>query len=346
MNITGDNYGTARQFVLTITGFYCSYCEAPLGVDMPVEHKIPKGGRYSDHKCFPEEASKYYNFVIACSTCNSTKSARLNQDDAFKFLQQLFPTVGSFDYLELVYGALFSVVWPDVVTKFGDAPSIPEKLKPYYTGKDETFKLFSYSKQELSQVDLLNQGFVRLEKGDEKKQWAKTKYDMVWALPNQTYINQQPNSALLLDRVKRTLVTVNLNYHNPTDLKASDRRVHNRTMAHAAAVGALAELAKIVEIAVAQDPDVLKSGQVFTISKLIRSLAIATGYWSTWMAVFADITEGKKQPWATLSQASREGLLEYLLVQYSADENRKRVYDFQPDPPTIFTGTDLTRVIL
>ncbi|MBX9633839.1 MAG: hypothetical protein K2X44_02565 [Magnetospirillum sp.] len=342
-------YGTARHFVLTTSGFYCAYCETPLGVDMPVEHKLPKGGEIATFaNCYPDLAIAYGNFDMACSACNSVKNAHPNQDDAAAFLSQFFKR-SKYDYNQLVYGGLYAMVWPDSMKgKTGYPEPVPDLLRKDYTGVDPTFNLFRYDKKAVSQVDLHKEGLLRLSDFDLKQPWAAAAQDMVWVTPNRAYIDAQPKKDMLLARVKNTLVCLNLNYSNPDDSKASDRRTRDRTAAWAVALAALADLTQTVAMFGLKKVNVYTAPTYLAV-QAIRELALATGYWSVWMTVFAAISNRAGPPWnddAKMSADDCKELVRALFVQYLVWENRARVYSFQPNPPTVFMGTNLDLVKL
>ncbi len=345
LTIEGDAYGTARQMLLTTTGYYCAYCESPLGVDMPVEHKAAKSD--ADRQAgFPDQATKYSNLVLACSACNASKSSHPNQQDGIDWLKVRLPTLRNPDGIDLLYGALAAYAWPDVCKANSDAPPVPDRLKPIYSGKDETFRLFRYVRDTKSQTDLVRENVLRLSLAEAASDWAKVKQNMIWVYPNETYINQQPDSAFLLARVQNTLKMLTLNFSYPGDVKASDRRVAGRTRAGDVAQGALTTLAGAVSATGFKTGDTTYSEQTIVTVRLIRELALATGYWSTWMSVFSAITAGTAQPWQGLPAADRSELVSMTLVRYAAQDGRSRRYDFQPDPPTVFPGTDIDRVTL
>lgn len=346
MTADAEAYGAARQMVLATTGFYCAYCESPLGVDMPVEHKTPKGGQNTgDINCFPDEATRYFNFVMACSACNSAKGAHPDKTEGAAWLARLFARPPT-DYVHVLYGALGSMVWPDTLSAaMSDARPVPPDMRPYFTGRDETFRLFRYVLEPRTQLDLANAGYLRLSLADRNAPWAQTLQTKVWVLPDLAYINAQPDAVILLARVLNTLQRINLNFYNPNDLRASDRRVQGRTDAAATAVLALAELARVTTASL-QTPVRLNSDPVWAMVRLIRDLARASGYWSTWMAVFADIVRGAALPWSNLTPVERTSLLRATLVQHVANEGVRPIFEFQPAPPPVLTGTDLTRIPL
>lgn len=59
-------YVDARGDLLTTLGYYCSYCEIPVGIGVHIEHKLPK-------RDFPSQAVNWDNMLLACDNCNSNK---------------------------------------------------------------------------------------------------------------------------------------------------------------------------------------------------------------------------------------------------------------------------------
>jgi uncharacterized protein (TIGR02646 family) len=62
-------YQLARGDLIARLGEYCSYCEAKLPASLAVEHVLPKSLN-------PELEREWNNFLLGCTNCNSTKSAR------------------------------------------------------------------------------------------------------------------------------------------------------------------------------------------------------------------------------------------------------------------------------
>lgn len=68
------NYGDARKFLLANLGNYCSYCEEYFanGANLQIEHVQPKGLVINGIKPYAPLATKWSNFLLACSTCNGS----------------------------------------------------------------------------------------------------------------------------------------------------------------------------------------------------------------------------------------------------------------------------------
>ncbi len=65
-------WGNARADLIALLGQYCSYCGIPMRSVLHIEHVLPKS-------MFPEKMFEWSNFLLACPSCNSTKSNRPNQ---------------------------------------------------------------------------------------------------------------------------------------------------------------------------------------------------------------------------------------------------------------------------
>jgi len=65
-DIVFKEYGEAKRFLIDRIGKYCSYCETRINSNLAVEHVRPK-------KKVPELELSWDNFLLACSSCNSTK---------------------------------------------------------------------------------------------------------------------------------------------------------------------------------------------------------------------------------------------------------------------------------
>jgi 5-methylcytosine-specific restriction endonuclease McrA len=72
---SGASWGAARKDLIGAIGAYCSYCNSPVYSHLAIEHKLPKS-------TFPQQAFKYANFLLACSTCNSAKGNNPNHGTA------------------------------------------------------------------------------------------------------------------------------------------------------------------------------------------------------------------------------------------------------------------------
>lgn len=64
--ISFKEYGEAKRFLIDRIGKYCSYCETRINANLAIEHVRPKSK-------MPELALSWDNFLLACSSCNSTK---------------------------------------------------------------------------------------------------------------------------------------------------------------------------------------------------------------------------------------------------------------------------------
>jgi len=64
-----DNYTSAKPYLISRIGSYCSYCERKIVTNLAVEHIEPKDGEYGK----PQLKGCWTNFLLACVNCNSTK---------------------------------------------------------------------------------------------------------------------------------------------------------------------------------------------------------------------------------------------------------------------------------
>lgn len=338
-------YGTARQMMISTIGTYCAYCEVPLSVSMPIEHKVAKSS-------FPSYDNKYCNFVLACSACNSFKGAHPDGAEGKAFYQQIKsiidPPVNWSDNAVQYWCALLTMVWPDVMRGKGkDCPPLAKGLANVVglSQPDWTYNLFSYVRETKSAAELVAAGYMRLRSGEKTTDaWAQAPQDRVWVYPNAAYIG---GSLILTQRVTTTILTMNLNYSNPTDLRASDRRVASRTQAWDTATGAL----NMLGAAITKSGGLFGSGtdepeqEVYNLFPIIRQMALATGHWSVWMTVFSSIINSTSAPWSGIDANDARWLVKTLLVQYDPrEEYVQRVFDFQPNPPAVFLGTAVDRI--
>jgi len=66
---TYKRYQDAQTDLVTRIGKYCSYCERPIKSSLAVEHIQPKSK-------YPNLERDWDNFLLGCSNCNSSKSAK------------------------------------------------------------------------------------------------------------------------------------------------------------------------------------------------------------------------------------------------------------------------------
>lgn len=64
--IVFKEYSEAKRSLIDRIGQYCSYCETPINANLALEHVRPK-------KKVPHLELSWNNFLLACSSCNSTK---------------------------------------------------------------------------------------------------------------------------------------------------------------------------------------------------------------------------------------------------------------------------------
>jgi hypothetical protein len=86
-------YGHAKRFLTRRIGEYCSFCERPVTAGLAVEHVRCK------HRN-PSLEREWSNFLLACPSCNSTKSTKIEtaEDEARHLLPHRDRTLDAFDY--------------------------------------------------------------------------------------------------------------------------------------------------------------------------------------------------------------------------------------------------------
>ena len=332
-------WGTCRQFLVSTIGTYCSYCEVPLAVDLPIEHKAPK-------RDFYDYANRYGNFLLCCSACNSFKGAHPSRAEGQRFYRDHkkdLKGVDPDDAGAAYWLSLATMVWPDRLegTFAWDVPRPPDALVTLVGYPDRTFGMFSYQWGTTTPAALAASGLLRFARGGggAKSAWAKTPQTAVWVYPSLACTN------VLLERVKNTIQTLNLNYANAT--RGTDRRVASRTEAWGLAEDVTQMLAKAVLAAgtTSYDPHTRTfAPAVREVVLLARQMVLGTGHWSAWAAVL-DQVRAKKAPWnKVLKPVGQRALFRSLLVQFDPPENAVSLFEFQPKPPMVVPGTDPTRI--
>ena len=93
-----NRYVDARGELIKRLGENCSYCEMHLDSSLHVEHILPKKPPFVDVD-MEERKLDWYNFLLACSNCNSTKSNKEVILDDY-FWPHKDNTFRAFTYLE------------------------------------------------------------------------------------------------------------------------------------------------------------------------------------------------------------------------------------------------------
>ncbi|MFZ4698728.1 MAG: HNH endonuclease [Candidatus Methylumidiphilus sp.] len=340
----GGDYGVMRQHLLERIGSYCSYCEAPITNDTAVEHKVAKTSKYmkdseySEEVGFPNQANDWVNLLLACQSCNSAKSA-----------------------------------YPNKLKAYAGSPSFPNKMEDYTSVKNtwvwpdekQTLQLLTYQRSSKTQQALVAAGHARVPSGLPTGSWYTTAAERVWVLPNDVFIStiDEKDREAAKKRVTATILGLNLNYHNPWDMKYSDRRVDNRTYAWDVATLCAADLATVwTALGVNETVGDLKYWATNDHFKLlirsIRSTALAVGYWSVWWTVLRTALHHAPPappappatcpicfqpiaghapataPWNGVTLAARKEILRRILVEYWPEERTTT-------SKIIFLGTDL-----
>lgn len=244
-------YADARSWLIASLGEYCSFCEVPLGVSLAVEHMVAKAG-------VPDETS-WGNLLLACNNCNIRKGTKVGSE-----------------------GDLARYYWPNAVPA-GAAGS--------------TFDLLSYVRAVRTPQSLVDDGLLTLPDARARLPYVTQGFDLVWVTPRGGL------SPAVTTKVKQTITLTGLNDYVPpaANEKVSDRRITARTKAWDNATATAAHLARYLNpyvgpyAAAATDPAraaVLAAARDDVAVRLLveqaRALAVANGFWSTWLTVLLD----------------------------------------------------------
>jgi len=135
-NSKKDIYGMWRGRMIAAWGKYCSYCEIPMGTGLQVEHKDPKS-----QSTDPFASTAWTNMLLACPSCNRTKSDHPNQNER-----------------------LTDFLWPDQDVKFSPDPT--KSAFQYTRLSNCKAKLTQVDDSgQLSTADLANQDIVIVSAG-------------------------------------------------------------------------------------------------------------------------------------------------------------------------------------
>lgn len=172
-----------------------------------------------------------------------------------------------------------------------DATTSESSLNNYYwpsadyaTDPTNTYDMLAYVRGTRTLASLVTDGLLVLPAARASKPYVSASYDAVWVTVHPTYAGTSAEQ-----RIKNTIVMAGLNDLVPPDAdpKVSDRRVASRTRAWDTAAAAATAIGGYVQgypdpNAAASDP------KVVLLVEQARSLAVATGFWSTWLTVFLD----------------------------------------------------------
>jgi hypothetical protein len=336
-----EDYDATRRLLVEVVGAYCAYCEAPVSVDMPVEHKGAKFDAANRQAArffsidnvkfldtgFPDYATQWRNLLIACDSCNTIKSSQPGQQQAREYLYQ-FGTADAFETNnseQLYMAALAWSIWPDSCpTNITGQPAPPV---------DQTYRLITFDYSSQSQADLANNGLLP-PLSSTTDAAATTVYKKVWVIPNDDYIQTLDDMTEMHYRVLNMISMLKLNRY-VEDASANDRRTQNRTNVYLLALNAVEDLATIVHSA----GDKFDDPNVKLMVQSIRDTALATGYWCVWMWVFSTTFQDiSHDVWDAVSTDDKNALLNYLFKIYMPGERANG------DGKVLFPGTDLSRI--
>lgn len=376
-----------RHLLIESVDAYCMFCESPLTADIPVSHRVLESSSAVDFT-FGETRFSYSagvgrhrryleweNWQLACAACVSAKGNSPGSREGFERMRatapsrfaemtgnahgklRLTPEQQDFLYVD----ALNSWVWPDEACNHDGLILLPG---------DPTWDLFTFEESSVSQVELSERGLVRLQDNEKSQAWATERKEQLWVVPNTGFINGHADPSDMLDRVMSTIRGWNLNYFNPTDEYARDRRVDNRTAALRVAETALEKLQAAVQHlkdTQSRGDEDLEHPDVAALLAFIREALRSTGFWSVWarrfvLNIYPPIPPNSTEThplWSTYSRPARRLLLYQLFVEYEIDR-RAPVYGLNymdvDQPPEddesdedvitrmVLSGTDLNRL--
>jgi hypothetical protein len=296
------------------------------------------------------------NQQLACAACVAAKGELPDSQAGFERMRATNPN--RFDELtgsasgrlrlngyaedDLYRDALDSWVWPDESSDENGLIVLP--------GAD-TWNLFTFDVSARTQAALADRGLVRLQPLERDQGWATENQTKVWVVPDVNFINRQPNPADLQARVMRTILGWNLNYSNPADPTAEDRRVDNRTAALQTANTALTNLSALVSQVKdsqnkgdADDAD-LEHRHVAALLGFIRETLRSVGFWTVWAKWFVNTINNADDPlWSTYRASARRLLLYQLFVECEIDQRTPE--GILPSKPTLILADDLDQVVI
>lgn len=335
--VEGDGYARWRAPLLASVGSYCSYCETPINVDTEVEHKLPQS-------IFNAHATNWGNLLPACASCNNAKGTHPG-----RLVAGVYPSYAQW-------------IWPDTSWSLGPAPdgrqgyvqtALAGQAGPIPAGAP-TAQLLTFVHGRYSALTPAQQRFVIPTPP------VGTDPEQLWIVPNEAYAG----GAAWWGAVSTTLLDLQLDRWQSDDpLVVYDRRCSNRTDAYVGTISpALALVTGSIGDHLATDPagdgltganGVPLDPQMSWILETVRSLLLATGFWSVWLWAFR---RGLRQLGDARAAANLNRYFWRMLVEYAPVDGRNRQgprfvflqtnpatgVPWQPD--TVLPGTDLARV--
>jgi hypothetical protein len=127
-------YRFAKDYLTERTGWYCHFCERRAEADLGVEHIKPKA-------YFPNLASSWHNFLLACTYCNSSKNDQIPRDYRKNYV---WPHLDD-THLLIEFELVFPFV-PKAVEGSNEAANVIElyglqKIETHFGGKYRPFIL-------------------------------------------------------------------------------------------------------------------------------------------------------------------------------------------------------------
>ena len=282
-----EKYKTARGDLLNTLGYYCSYCEIPVGIGVHVEHKLPKVD-------FPANAVEWDNLLLACDNCNSNKGEQPARSIG---VMHPIPNTTVIPQPPLV-GPLLATT--ETASQDGSGSYFPWPDDPNYPG----YGAFSYRMMRVAYDAFGNRTAAEPIDPGDLDVWVlngrvsqippyfgkdiRGRFNgQVWEVE----LHMVPSRALGDDwyqKADNMIRTFDLNRDKKKDLRQlwnSDLRVPLRTVAWFKAVAARPRLVNAyLRDARLQDLQLTGFNEMVT---AVMDTAISSGFWSVWRHVFA-----------------------------------------------------------
>lgn len=267
-------YQNARLSLINNFGQYCSYCGMPvLDSSLAVEHMLPKSW-------FPDVMMCYFNFLVACSVCNSSnKGDQPTYDEAKIWAQNIYSS--PINYNKIKAGGYDRYVWPSPIS-LNFPPS-----NPYRDDSNGAYKAFKIKVKSDSTT------FTSAQIYDPNNKWESSQNNSVSVNVGGTVYNSAfttfdpiipptpPVIPNVQQKARNMINMVGLDKTDFNNLHATDRRNTNRTIVFFEALAAFKRLNSLWNTAAYN-----------AIAEQVLTTAHLSGFYEVWYDVFQTLSPG------------------------------------------------------
>ena len=287
LNKIGTGYEDAARSLISQTGQYCAYCDAPVFSDLRSAPILPL-------RWFPTQAFDYDKQLLMCPSCRAAKEERPSRVDgsADVLLDSNHLAWPQFFAQRLLDGALlpfrYDLVW--LTWTFGP-PRVSRII-----GQDEIDSLlrsYRHGYVRVERANLFKRGQVLVwppgSDTDSDLDWDEFQPPPLEPTPVGAWVSSTSTDRPVEAGVQRLIDLLQLNGIARSDqVDGLDRRFELRTMAY---LKALDLRERIVSVWALRDTDPEANDLLDKIMDLWRPTIQATGFWGVWLSVFSNMPD-------------------------------------------------------